>query len=264
MGLSTLTFRDFDETNAIVSAIAMLSIGLNACHDGSSHLEPNNYKALKKNGAPSASPAVAEMRLWAKSGQLAGCYIAHGDFVAAENGYVYLTGGYHYGKKAGIWRWYDRNGAVVKTVKYCVLLLALTTALCGCAQGKAKGLIFPAVSVGDDLKVYEATPNGERMVCKIETADLSRKAIENLRETFPEGWKPASPVSHAPAFRVTTGDTEILFLRHGIVIAFRSEGKAKTLSRQVEDASPESLAKDVCNLAIPWGKQHLSRISAGH
>jgi hypothetical protein len=101
-----------------LSAIAMLSIGLSACKDSSSLAQPNNYDVLKNASAPCVSPAVAEIRPWSKSGQSTGCYIKHGEFAAAEDGYVHLRGSYYYGRESGIWRWYDRSGAVVKTVDY--------------------------------------------------------------------------------------------------------------------------------------------------
>jgi len=38
--------------------------------------------------------------------------------VTAENGYVHLRGQYDAGKQTGIWRWYDRQGNVVKEIDY--------------------------------------------------------------------------------------------------------------------------------------------------
>jgi hypothetical protein len=64
------------------------------------------------------SPAVAQFEPWGKSGGQQICKIKHGAFVAWEGGYIQVRGQYDMGKKSGIWRWYDREGKVVKEIDY--------------------------------------------------------------------------------------------------------------------------------------------------
>lgn len=77
-----------------------------------------DYEAVKKIPIECEAPAQAEMRPWGKVGQSYGCYIRTGQFVAAEDGYVRLRGQFNEGKEAGIWRWYDKQGNVIKEVDY--------------------------------------------------------------------------------------------------------------------------------------------------
>lgn len=65
-----------------------------------------------------SSPAEAEYGAWSKSGSYQACKIKHGPFVAWEDGYVHVRGGYDMGKEAGVWRWYDRKGDVVREIDY--------------------------------------------------------------------------------------------------------------------------------------------------
>lgn len=41
-----------------------------------------------------------------------------GPFVAWEDGYVHVRGQYDMGEEAGVWRWYDKSGTVVKELDY--------------------------------------------------------------------------------------------------------------------------------------------------
>ncbi len=63
-------------------------------------------------------PAEAEFGAWSKSGSHQVCKIKHGPFVAWEGGYVHVRGQYEMGKESGVWRWYDRQGNVVKEIDY--------------------------------------------------------------------------------------------------------------------------------------------------
>lgn len=77
-----------------------------------------DYDALKKEAITCDLPARAEMRPWGKTGKSNGCYVRSGPFIAAENGYVHLRGQFKEGKEVGVWRWYDKQGNVVKEIDY--------------------------------------------------------------------------------------------------------------------------------------------------
>jgi hypothetical protein len=64
------------------------------------------------------SPSVEQIEPWGKSGSQQICKIKHGPFIAWENGYIHLRGHYQNGEKAGVWKWYDRSGKVVKEIDY--------------------------------------------------------------------------------------------------------------------------------------------------
>jgi hypothetical protein len=63
-------------------------------------------------------PAVAQFEPWGESGQQQICKIKHGAFVAWEAGYIHVRGQYDMGKKSGLWRWYDKQGKVVREINY--------------------------------------------------------------------------------------------------------------------------------------------------
>lgn len=83
--------------------------------DSSGNLD---YEALSKETLTCNPPASAEVQPWGESGLSRICIIRSGAFVAAESGYVHLRGQYEAGSKAGIWRWYDEKGNIVKEVDY--------------------------------------------------------------------------------------------------------------------------------------------------
>ncbi|KAB2900910.1 MAG: hypothetical protein F9K31_03625 [Dokdonella sp.] len=93
-------------------------IFLVACSRSGRESSNQNYDALKKDMLGCEEPAVPEIHPWAKTGQSYGCYIKNGPFVAAEDGYVHLRGRFDNGKEAGVWRWYDRAGNVIKEIDY--------------------------------------------------------------------------------------------------------------------------------------------------
>jgi hypothetical protein len=64
------------------------------------------------------APAMAQFEPWGKSGTQQVCKIKHGAFVAWESGYVHVRGQYDMGQKSGLWRWYDKEGKVIKEVDY--------------------------------------------------------------------------------------------------------------------------------------------------
>ena len=73
---------------------------------------------LDKEGVECVPPARLEIQPWGRSGLSKSCKMANGPFVATEDGYVHLRGQYESGREVGLWRWYDREGNVVKTIDY--------------------------------------------------------------------------------------------------------------------------------------------------
>lgn len=73
---------------------------------------------LDKANVECVPPARLERQPWGKSGSSKSCKILNGPFVAADNGYVHLRGQYEAGRAVGIWRWYDRDGVVTRTIDY--------------------------------------------------------------------------------------------------------------------------------------------------
>lgn len=80
--------------------------------------DDKNYELLSSEAVACEPPAQVEVQPWGKSGLSKSCSIKSGGVVTAENGYVHLRGQYDAGKQAGIWRWYDRRGNVVKEIDY--------------------------------------------------------------------------------------------------------------------------------------------------
>jgi hypothetical protein len=62
-------------------------------------------------------PGLEEFVDWGKSGQARRCVIKNGSFVASEGGQL-ISGQYKDGSQIGTWRWYNKEGKVIKTVNY--------------------------------------------------------------------------------------------------------------------------------------------------
>ena len=77
-----------------------------------------DYGLLEKESITCAPPAQVEIQPWGKIGLSKSCRMVDGPFVGVENGYVLLRGQYEAGREVGIWRWYDKDGNVVKTIDY--------------------------------------------------------------------------------------------------------------------------------------------------
>lgn len=93
-----------------------ISVFVSACARDSGSDE--NYELLSSEAITCTPPAQVEVRPWGKAGLSRSCSIKSGPYVTAENGYVHLRGQYDAGKQVGIWRWYDRQGNVVKEIDY--------------------------------------------------------------------------------------------------------------------------------------------------
>lgn len=98
-----------------VSFLVLIGLLISACADSGGTAAG---RLLDKENVECVPPARLEIQSWGKSGLSKSCKIASGPFVAAENGYVHLRGQYEAGREVGIWRWYDRDGNVVKTIDY--------------------------------------------------------------------------------------------------------------------------------------------------
>lgn len=99
-----------------LSFCIVIALALQAC--ASDSRGDQNYELLSKESISCDPPASMEVQPWGKNGLSRSCSVKSGSFVAAENGYVHLRGQYQAGKQAGIWRWYDENGNVVKEIDY--------------------------------------------------------------------------------------------------------------------------------------------------
>lgn len=96
--------------------VIVISAFICACsHDSGSN---KNYELLSSEAITCDPPAQVEVQPWGKGGLSRFCSIKSGMFVTAEDGYVHLRGQYEAGKQVGIWRWYDRDGNVVKVIDY--------------------------------------------------------------------------------------------------------------------------------------------------
>ena len=77
-----------------------------------------DYEVLSKESVSCEPPARMEIQSWGKNGLSRSCKLQSGPFLAAENGYVHFRGQYKAGKEVGIWRWYDKEGNIVKEIDY--------------------------------------------------------------------------------------------------------------------------------------------------
>jgi hypothetical protein len=98
-----------------VGLLILIGLLFSACADSGGNVVGG---PLGKEIVECVPPARLEIQPWGKSGSSKSCKITNGPFVAAENGYVHLRGQYEAGREVGIWRWYDRDGNVVKTIDY--------------------------------------------------------------------------------------------------------------------------------------------------
>lgn len=98
------------------SAYASLLLAVSGCSMQSP--SDNDYVVLRDESLTCTPPALLETRNWGKTGLASTCVVKDGPFVAAESGYIHLRGQYRRGREAGIWRWYDQKGAVVKEINY--------------------------------------------------------------------------------------------------------------------------------------------------
>lgn len=89
---------------------------VSAC-DGSSGGNAD-YAVLQKESIACTPPAQVEIQPWGKSGLSGSCKMIVGQFTGVENGRVILRGQYEAGRQVGVWRWYDKDGNVTKTIDY--------------------------------------------------------------------------------------------------------------------------------------------------
>lgn len=97
------------------SVLIFIALLCSSCAEGQRGASAN---PLEDELVECAKPARLKMEPWGKGGTSKACEIADGPFVAAENGYIHLRGQFESGRKAGVWRWYDRNGVVTRTIDY--------------------------------------------------------------------------------------------------------------------------------------------------
>lgn len=104
----------------IVRASQFLSGGLliGCCLSSCSDRGNGSEAALLNEELLCPEPAVAQFEPWGKSGSQKICKVKHGPFVAWESGYVHVRGQYDNGTKAGVWRWFDKDGNVTKEIDY--------------------------------------------------------------------------------------------------------------------------------------------------
>lgn len=102
----------YPKSMAIV--LALIAVCLCACTQDDSPARAAYFAEDLKCPAPSKG----QFDSWGKSGSSHSCKINHGPFVAFEQGYVQLRGQYDNGKEIGIWRWYDKDGKVLKEIDY--------------------------------------------------------------------------------------------------------------------------------------------------
>ncbi len=93
-----------------------VALALSACARHSNGDE--NYELLNNERVLCPPPGNMEVQPWGKNGLSRSCIVKSGPFVAAEDGYVHLRGQYKAGKQVGIWRWYDKQGNLVKEIDY--------------------------------------------------------------------------------------------------------------------------------------------------
>lgn len=77
-----------------------------------------NHELLDRESVTCSPPARPEIQSWGQAGLSLSCKMVNGSFVAVENGYVHMRGQYEAGREVGMWRWYDKDGNVVKTIDY--------------------------------------------------------------------------------------------------------------------------------------------------
>lgn len=103
-------------TRCFLAAMAPLfSLG---CNDRSNVGKNLDYEALTKQRATCEEPAQAQINAWGKEGLSYGCYIRHGEFIAAEGGKIRIRGHFTNGSESGKWQYFDGDGLLVKEIDY--------------------------------------------------------------------------------------------------------------------------------------------------
>ena len=135
-----------------------------------------------------------------------------------------------------------------------VLLLATLGAALWLRRERLGGGKFPAlVHPNAPLEVLDNRKIGiggspSRRLCLLEEELHARSAMQSLARRYPNGWSSASRfVDFAPTYIITTGSSQILVLKKGLVIEVGIRaGRAQRVAHRLVEGEAELIVRSMC------------------